>query len=427
MPISAQFEAALEAALSHLLQGHLPSADNPLALGFSGGGDSTALLYGLRKFAKHIDVFCVDHNLRAGSADEAMLAQARARAWGFKADILTWKTAPMSSGLQDKARRARYGLIGAAMRERGIAYLLTGHTEDDQAETCLMRYDRGTDWRGAAGMAPRVYAPVWPELARASVLRPLLCHSREDLRRYNRACGLKWSEDPSNTNRSFTRIRARDYLKHRPSQRRLMLGTAREMSEGRRAENIRLKKWFELNVQVSAYGFIEMKAVPPREALLHILRISAGQGHMIDGVALERLKGAMATRHFKGATLGGAQIIRKANGFLCVRDPVMAKGRRGQGEAMAKQSLTPGHHIWDGRFYIHNRGSEAVEVKPAWGHIEAVLDKFPILKQLPAEARPSLPLITSNHGEVICLGHEDRPNIQVKALCHERLFQTFQI
>jgi len=159
---------------------------------------------------------------------------------------------------------------------------------------------------------------------------------------------------------------------------------------------------------------------------MKIIRAVSGQGNMVDGAALERLRGAMAASDFKAATLGGAQIIRKANSFLCVRDPVMAKGRRGQRGNIVRQSLAPGYHIWDGRFYIHNKSGEAVKVKPAWGYIETLMDKASILKQLPPEARPTLPVITSNHDKVICLSHEDRPNICVKALCHERLFQAFQ-
>jgi len=113
--------------------------------------------------------------------------------------------------------------MGEHCRRDGIAYLLTAHSEDDQAETLLMRYERKTDWRGAAGMAELSYGAVWPELASVNVARPLLGVTRQSLRDYNLTHKLRWAEDPSNENRDYARIRARDYLKLRPDLRKDLL------------------------------------------------------------------------------------------------------------------------------------------------------------------------------------------------------------
>ena len=131
------------------------------------------------------DRFIVDHALRAGSNDEAKSAKAFAQKCGYDAQIFTWQNNLPKTGLQEKSRRARYGLMGQVCREQGIKYLFTAHNRDDQAETLLMRYDKKTDWRGAAGMSPMRYGAVWPELAEVTICRPLLDISRQELRDYN--------------------------------------------------------------------------------------------------------------------------------------------------------------------------------------------------------------------------------------------------
>ena len=423
MSTPAHFEAALEAALSHLLPQPLGVGRNRYAIGFSGGGDSTALLYGLRRYANSAHVFIVDHGLRAGSAEEAQAAQKRAEGWGFQTEILTWQTAPINSALQAKARCARYGLIGVAMRARGLDKLITGHTEDDQAETCLMRYERKTDWRGAAGMTPCVYAPVWPELAGITVLRPLLGQSRESLRAYNHDCALDWSEDPSNDNRDFARIRARDYLKTRPHQRQLLLETAADMQESRRAEHQLLSKLFAEYIKLSAQGFARLNHVPPCEALRHLIHIIGGQGHMIDTAALRRLRAQMQDKDFKAATLGGVQMIRGVDEILCVRDPVIIKGRRGQKAAMTARPVGPGGQIWDGRFAISYHGKSPLMIAPAYGKMKLLGAR---VKSVPPAARKTLPVVMSESGEIISCGPYSDDKLNVRWLGHERLALTLK-
>jgi len=96
------------------------------AIAFSGGGDSTALVHGLRDQSPII--FIVDHGLRNGSDIEARAAYDFARGIGLTTEILTWSPPPMTTGLQAKARKARYGLLGEACRRHGLTHLLTGHT-----------------------------------------------------------------------------------------------------------------------------------------------------------------------------------------------------------------------------------------------------------------------------------------------------------
>ena len=85
-----------------------------------------------------IYAFIIDHALREGSAEEAEQAADFARSYGYDVRILRWEHDGISSGIQAKARAFRYAALGRLCRETGITQLFTAHTEDDQAETCLL-------------------------------------------------------------------------------------------------------------------------------------------------------------------------------------------------------------------------------------------------------------------------------------------------
>jgi tRNA(Ile)-lysidine synthase len=124
-----------------------------VAVAFSGGPDSTALLalamrHGLTPTAHH-----VDHQLRPHSGAEAEQAAAIAGALGCVVVIHRIAVAP-GPNLEARARDARRGVLPPGA--------LTGHTADDQAETVLLRLLRGS---GAAGLSAIEPGPTHPLLA----------------------------------------------------------------------------------------------------------------------------------------------------------------------------------------------------------------------------------------------------------------------
>ena len=195
----------------------------------------------------------------------------------------------LRTAVQEKARIARYGLIGDKCREKGIKYLLTAHNLEDQVETLMMRYDRKTDWRGAAGMSSITYAPVWPELSLINIVRPLLGVPRQLLRDYNINNKIKWSEDPSNKDMKYTRIKVRNYLQERPSLAELLLQTSKEMKEFVKEENQILLEQFRKIGKIDQFGNIYLNEIPYPELMFHCLRATSGQGCMIDRSKIKKL------------------------------------------------------------------------------------------------------------------------------------------
>ena len=178
-----------------------------LALAVSGGPDSLALLL-LAQAAMpgRIAAATVDHQLRAEAADEAAEVTRVCAALRVPHETLRVTVAP--GNVQAEARAARYAAMGAWMAEAGLTALATAHHTDDQAETLLLRLNRG---RGVAGLAGvRAFGPFPGGTGR--VVRPLLGWRRAELAGVVAASGLKAADDPSNRDDAYDRVRLRAHL-----------------------------------------------------------------------------------------------------------------------------------------------------------------------------------------------------------------------
>lgn len=181
-----------------------------LGIAVSGGPDSLALLQ-LAAAARpgKVEAASVDHALRDGSREEAEMVAEVCKALDVPHAILTaeWKKKP-ESAIQERARTERYRLLSKWMADRGIDALVTAHHLDDQAETLLMRLNRGAGARGLAGMRPARPLPG----AKTRLLRPLLGWKRSELADVCKDSGFTPALDPSNEDEQFERVRVRKGL-----------------------------------------------------------------------------------------------------------------------------------------------------------------------------------------------------------------------
>jgi tRNA(Ile)-lysidine synthase len=97
-------------------------------------------------------------------------------------------------------------MIAEWARARTIRVVALGHTQDDQAETVLMRLARGAGVDGLSAMAPRRLHDgiTW--------IRPMLEVRRSVLQAFLRRRNVDWVEDPSNEDQKFERVRVRKAL-----------------------------------------------------------------------------------------------------------------------------------------------------------------------------------------------------------------------
>ncbi|MFI5013037.1 MAG: tRNA lysidine(34) synthetase TilS [Hyphomicrobiales bacterium] len=177
-------------------------------LAVSGGPDSVALMRLCAAIAREgglgeLHVATVDHGLRADSRAEAERVGAWARDCGLAHSILSWQGPKPATRIQERARSARYALLGAKAREIGAEILVTAHTLDDQAETVLMRIAHGS---GLAGLAAMRFSSMREGLTHA---RPFLAVAKARLLSTCRANHWPFSEDPANADPRFARARWR--------------------------------------------------------------------------------------------------------------------------------------------------------------------------------------------------------------------------
>ncbi|MDO5613276.1 MAG: tRNA lysidine(34) synthetase TilS [Paracoccus sp. (in: a-proteobacteria)] len=200
MADTASTESRVRASLDRLA-GDLPA----LGIALSGGGDSTALLHIAHGWARgrRLMAATVDHGLRPESAAEARTAQKVAETLGIPHATLKWQRDTTEGNLMANARDARLRLLSGWAQRNDLPAVLLGHTQDDQAETLLMRLARGAGVDGLAGMAE------WRDAFGIRWLRPMLSASRASLRDWLAERGLRWIDDPSNDNADFDRIRIR--------------------------------------------------------------------------------------------------------------------------------------------------------------------------------------------------------------------------
>lgn len=148
----------------------------------------------------------VDHGLRPEAAGEAVRVAAFCAGRGIPHETLKWKGWDGRGNLQAAARAARYRLIADWARGRGVEAVCLGHTQDDQAETFLMRLGRKAGSDGLRAMAADF------ERDGMRWVRPLLGVARGTLRAHLEERGIAWVEDPSNADAGFDRVKARKAL-----------------------------------------------------------------------------------------------------------------------------------------------------------------------------------------------------------------------
>ncbi|MEM9572337.1 MAG: tRNA lysidine(34) synthetase TilS [Pseudomonadota bacterium] len=293
----------------------------PIALAVSGGSDSIALLNvcvdWARRTRRTLIVYTVDHQLRRESRGEAEHVGAMCQAWQIPHQILTWKR---PKATQNAARLARYQLLAEAMNAVGAKVLLTGHTRDDVVETAIIRRRRGVRDANVAGPSLAAPLPIWPSGRGLTLLRPLICTRRAELRESLRAQDIDWVEDPSNLNQSFERVRIREFLRHHPKLHELAITAVTRMQTERTVLDQSVADALR-RVTVHPDGLIDTADAPRSVRLLTILaRIASGAAKDSRAHSVSALKTSL-TKPGARQTLGGSWFQRNGTGFLIGRDP----------------------------------------------------------------------------------------------------------
>ncbi len=193
----------------------------------SGGPDSLCLLHALVTLHDApVGVVSVDHGLRPDAGQEVAAVRAIADSLGCPFTPIRLQLAG-GTGVQERARAARYAAVRDVAARDGWDVIAAGHTATDQAETVLMRMARGTGRTGALGMAARS----------GDLVRPLLCVSGAETAAWCADAGLSPAADPSNADPAYTRVRARGLVESLEGLHPGAAGHVAELAERLRDED----------------------------------------------------------------------------------------------------------------------------------------------------------------------------------------------
>ncbi|MEX8505586.1 tRNA lysidine(34) synthetase TilS [Leptothrix ochracea] len=184
-----------------------------VAVAFSGGRDSTALLHALCRAAEgfplQIHAIHVNHGLSAHALTWERHCRAVCRRWQREGLSLQFHAARVTvdrhsaSGIEAAARDERYAALRRIAAAVGAKAVVLAQHRDDQAETVLLQALRGASVAGLAAM-PRAI-----ERGGLLWLRPWLACPRSWIESYLRRHRLSYIDDDSNTDPKFARNRLR--------------------------------------------------------------------------------------------------------------------------------------------------------------------------------------------------------------------------
>jgi tRNA(Ile)-lysidine synthase len=366
-------------------------SETKIALAVSGGCDSMALLrLAMAQFPeKQITVLTVHHGLRAAASDEVRQVAKWCAKFGLPHVVLKWEGPKPKTGIQAKARKARYDLMSAWCLQNNVPVLMTAHNANDQNETVYMRQARTKSLKSLAG--------IWPERDwnGVRVVRPVLGFSRAELRSYLTAIKQDWIDDPSNDDEVFERVRIRKALVGRDVD----FGLSAKFAQNEvRQSQTAADAWGLQYLDIHPLGFVTFDRAAFDLLSTHLqdfvlLRLLRLCGSMHETELKERL-GVLAWLKIPAPSrraLGGAVFMKRTKQIIVGREA---------GRISPEPKIIPatGELIWDERFRV--RGVAGMQVVASlYG------PKSQRMPDIPAFIQAGLPVLMKN-SEVLYNSYE---------------------
>lgn len=334
--------------LRHLSRALPPGPLDKIGVAVSGGSDSLALLVMLNALAREhgfeLYAATVDHRLRPEAMAEATAVADQCHRLNVPHKVLVWRGWDRTGNLQDAAREARYCLLAEWGQKLGLGAIALGHTQDDLAETFVMRLGRQAGVDGLSAMSDRFTRDG------ATFIRPLLAMTRAGLQRYLTDQGLSWASDPSNGDDKYDRARTRKALAILADlglSAGNLAAVARNMTDARAALHIQMLDFARAHVSLHAGAVAidgaSLTAAPVetrRRVIAHALAWVGGSYYPPRGKALAQVLETLTRTN--SATLHGCE-LRWRHGSLWIYREF---------SAVAPCRAVPGDR-WDGRWRLH--------------------------------------------------------------------------
>jgi len=181
--------------------------DKKLLLATSGGIDSMVMIYLFHKLNLNFALAHCNFQLRGNeSNDDETFVKQFAIENKIECFTIQFNTENYSReyklSTQLTARKLRYDWFQELIEKEKFDYVATAHHLDDQVETFLINYSRGSGLDGFTGI-PSV---------NGNIIRPLLIFSREEIEEYAKENQIQWREDTSNASDKYDRNKIRHHV-----------------------------------------------------------------------------------------------------------------------------------------------------------------------------------------------------------------------
>ena len=173
-----------------------------LILAVSGGADSVALLHLLIEAGyKNLVVAHFNHRLRGrASAADAIFVQKLANQLNLPCEVGSGDIRKLAldkkTSIETAAREARYRFLASVAKKYRTRRLTLAHHADDQVETCLFNFLRGSGIAGLSGIKPLARRSVGS--FEIEIHRPLLGITKKELLDYLKERKIRFREDATN-------------------------------------------------------------------------------------------------------------------------------------------------------------------------------------------------------------------------------------
>ena len=167
-------------------------------IAFSGGNDSMCLLSVILELQKEFKLTPIAIHLNHNWRGKESLKEAENCQNFCKKHNVEFYTETLSNKVkctETEAREARYQFFRKCAKKFNTDIVFTAHNADDNAETLLYRFVKGTGTNGLSGILP----------VRDIFYRPLLATYRKDIEKYIKKHHLNPNQDSSNNNDKYKR------------------------------------------------------------------------------------------------------------------------------------------------------------------------------------------------------------------------------
>lgn len=269
----------LSSFLNNIKQKNLFHKKDHLVIAVSGGVDSMVLCHLCAAAGFEFNIAHCNFQLRGAESDgdedivKEMAANLEVQFFHKKFDTKDYKT-KNKLGTQEAARELRYTWFAEIIRElknktgSQNVFLLTAHHANDNAETILYNFLRGTGVSGLAGIPSK----------RDFIRRPLLFATKEQIRDYALQHKIEYREDASNQTNDYSR----NYLRNTvlPGLEKIFPSILTNLTEtGKRFSDIKdqynesieqkIKKLAEPKGKELHIPVLKLQKTVGREAVLH--------------------------------------------------------------------------------------------------------------------------------------------------------------